>query len=71
MFKSVEYGTNPFENMPGKMPFWCGMNPKSGRVVLARLNDRQTSEWLLLTDPPDVPSFWSPPYSTFQDRHLR
>ena len=68
---AVEPGTSPFEKMAGREPFWYGMNPKNGRVVLARLNNRPASEWLLLTDPPGVPSFWSRPYSEFRDIYLR
>ena len=39
--------------------FWSGMNPKSGRLVLASL-DGSTTRAVLLPDPPNPEPFWLP-----------
>lgn len=44
--------------------YWWGANPKQHRTVLAQFPDWPEAQMLLLKDPPEVPSYWSPPYES-------
>ena len=44
--------------------YWWGANPKQHRTVLAQFPDWPEAQMLLLKDPPEVPSYWSPTYES-------